>query len=119
MSSEILTTYHETIAKIKEVNQRLSDLVGLPYTDFYRPERFVALFELAINPSVTGFVSQSAIDICTISDLVICLGEDTVINRITFLECLCNLIEDKLNLYENGWNKVIRAIKREFKGLGG
>ena len=27
----------ETIAKIKEVNQRLSDLCGLEYTDFYRP----------------------------------------------------------------------------------
>ena len=107
----------EIIAKIKEVNQRLSDLCKLPYTDFYKSDRFVMLFELAINPSVTGFIDQSRIDICTISDFVICLGKGSVFNRITFLECLCNLIKDKTNLYEKGWDKVICAIKREFKGL--
>ena len=107
-----------TIAKIKEVNQRLSDLVGLPYTDFYKADRFVALFELPITPSPVCFIDRSVVHISTISDLVLCLYEETIFNRITFLTELCSLIEQKTNLETNGWDKVIRSIKREFKGLG-
>ena len=94
----------ETIAKIKEVNQRLSDLVGLPYTDFYKADRFVALFELPINNHPTY---------STISEIIFDVYLECF-NRISFLERLCEYIEEETNI-----DKVIRSIQREFKGLGG
>lgn len=106
----------ETLSKIKEVNQRLSDLCGLPYTDFYRPERFVALFEL---PIVNADYERAD----TVSDYLNgYLGCSSYFNRISFLNCLCDTFEEHMQNGQKLWdidNKVIRAIKREFKGLGG
>lgn len=92
-----------TIAKIKEVNQRLSDLCGLPYTDFYKADRFVALFELPINNSDLGTLNR-ALRIYAYNDFF---------NRITFLEKVVDYIDMRKD------DKVIRSIQREFKGLGG
>ena len=104
----------ETIAKIKEVNQRLSDLCGLEYTDFYRPERFVALFEL---PIVNADYERAD----TVSDYLNGYLGCSYFNRISFLNCLCDIFEEHLQygkLPEID-NKIIRAIKREFNMLGG
>lgn len=97
-----------TIAKIKEVNQRLSDLVGLPYTDFYRVDRFVALFELPID----NHPAYSTISEIIFDRYLECF------NRISFLERLCEYIEEEKTEKETYIDKVIRAIQREFKGLG-
>ena len=87
---------------IKQVNQELSDLVDLPYTDFYKPERFVALFELPIENSELGTISY-AMRIYSYNDFF---------NRISFLKSLCKYIDSCKD------KKVINAIRREFKGLG-
>lgn len=98
-----------TIAKIKEVNQWLSDLVGLPYTDFYKADRFVALFELPID---------NHLYFSTISDMVCRFTNLRIFNRISFLEKLAIQIENCLQAKGSDIHKVIRAIQREFKGLG-
>ena len=100
----IITMTDETLSKIKQVSQRLSDLVALPYTDFYKADRFVALFELPINSHPTY---------STISEIIFDRYLECF-NRISFLERLCEYIEKETNT-----DKVIRAIQREFKGLGG
>ena len=97
-----------TIAKIKEVNQWLSDLVGLPYTDFYKADRFVALFELPIN----NYPTYS-----TISEIIFDVYIECF-NRISFLERLCEYIEEEKTEKETNIDKVICSIQREFKGLG-
>lgn len=92
----------ETINIIKQVNQELSDLVDLSYTDFYSPERFVALFELAIDEVGTLF------DYCINID-------NFYFNRLFFIkEVIYTLIHDKNKRYTK---KIINAIRREFKGL--
>ena len=99
-----------TIAKIKEVNQRLSDLVGLPYTDFYDFFTFIDLLEVKMYKD--------------------CLGECTLLRwlqeegyydeceyetRLDFIESISKIIENK----RKEWEDVVEAIQREFKGLGG
>lgn len=101
------------IAKIKEVNQRLSDLVGLPYTDFYKADRFVALFELPIMNA--DFAERAD----TVSDYVNyrCAS---FWNRISFLNVLIGIFEEDMqegNIPEID-KKIIKSIQREFKGLG-
>jgi hypothetical protein len=105
----------ETIDTVKKINSRLSDLVDLPYTDFYKPERFVALFELPLK----GHPKFS-----TISELI-WNNDDEVFNRISFLEMLCNYLDfnfmcriNKLPYWDNHYEVVIKEIKKEFKGLG-
>lgn len=103
----------ETLNKIKQVNQRLSDLVGLEYTDFYRPERFVSLFELLI----TNADEYERVD--TISDYLSGYLSIGFFNRISFIDILCDVLEEhsqKGGLYDID-KKLIRAIQREFRGL--
>ena len=102
-----------TIAKIKEANQRLSDLVELPYTDFYKADRFVALFELPIMNT-----EYERAD--TVSDYLNGYLGCSYFNRISFLNCLCDTFEEhaqygKLPEIDK---KIIKSIQREFKGLG-
>ena len=99
----------ETIAKIKEANQRLSDLVGLPYTDFNDFVTFIDLLEVKMYKGRLGE--------CT---LLRWLQEEGYYDeceyetKLDFIESIAKIIENK----RKEWEDVVKAIKREFKGLG-
>lgn len=94
----------ETLSAIRQLNQELSDLVGLPYTDFYRPERFMLLFELNVPECGT------LLDYCVNFD-------NFYFNRVFIIgEVIYTIKENKHKIITK---RIINAIKREFKGLGG
>lgn len=94
----------ETVSLVKQINQRLSDLVGLPYTDFYSANRFIALFELPIDEVGTLF------DYCIDFD-------NCFFNRVFFIGNIIDTLEANKN--KKYTKRIINAIRREFKGLGG
>ena len=111
----MLLNIDETIDTVKKINSRLSTLVDLPYTDFYKPERFIALFELPLK----GHPKFS-----TISELM-WNNDDEIFNRISFLEMLCGYLHfntlcetKKLPYWDNHYKIIIKEIRKEFKGLG-
>ena len=96
----------KTISKIKQVNQRLSDLCDLPYTDFYDFFTFINLLETKMYKDCMGE--------CTLLRWLQedgCYDECRYETRLDFIESISKIIENK----RKEWEDVVKAIQREFR----